>query len=336
MKDSNTEKYLGDIFSNDGKSDSNIHDRVLRAYSYLSEIRALLTDMPFGKRRLQIGLMLRDAMFVNGILFNSEAWHSIQLKHLEELEVIDRTLMRFIIGAHSKTPSEFLYLETGTIPLRYIITIRRILYFQNIITRTDQELIKRVYIAQKTDPVKGDWINYLKDDFEYLGEEVNEEEAMATPRSEYKKLIKDRVRQKVFEDLKAIQSSHSKVKDIFYDTFKIQEYMKNHILTNHEISLLFSLRSRTMRSVVNNFGRNINCSLGCSKPENQEHWLSCGKTASNKNTDIVYSDIFGSLTQQTNVVKLFAQLEEERMELHLVAPSSPMADNIGPRPSPGP
>ena len=78
---------------------------MLRAYSYLSEIRALLTDMPFGKRRIQIGLMLRDAMFVNGILFNSEAWHSIQLKHLEELEVIDRTLMRFIIGAHSKTPS---------------------------------------------------------------------------------------------------------------------------------------------------------------------------------------------------------------------------------------
>ena len=65
MKDSISEKYLGDYFRNDGKNDSTINDRILRVYSYLSEIRALLTDMPYGRRRVQIGLMLRDAMFVN-------------------------------------------------------------------------------------------------------------------------------------------------------------------------------------------------------------------------------------------------------------------------------
>ena len=51
-------------------------------------------------------------MFANGIIFDSEAWHSIHPKNLEELEGIDRTLVRFIIGAHSKIPSEVLYLET--------------------------------------------------------------------------------------------------------------------------------------------------------------------------------------------------------------------------------
>ena len=187
MKDSNAEKYLGDFFCSDGKNDNTIHDRILRAYSYLSEIRALLTDMPFGKRRLQIGLMLRDAMFVNGVLFNSEAWHSIQLKHLEELELIDRSVMRFIIGAHAKTPSEILYLETATIPLRYIIMIRRILYFQTIVTRNDEELVKRIFDAQMADPVKGDWVNMLKEDFQYLGEEINENEAKTTARYEFKK-----------------------------------------------------------------------------------------------------------------------------------------------------
>ena len=51
--------------------------------------------MPFGKRRIQIDLLLRDAMFVNGILFNSEAWYAIKPKHTEELGQIDRTLMRY-------------------------------------------------------------------------------------------------------------------------------------------------------------------------------------------------------------------------------------------------
>ena len=113
MKDSDSEKYLGDYISHDGRLDATINNRIQRAYSYLSEIRALLTDMPIGKRRLQIGLMLREAMFVNGVLSNSGAWSSINQNHIEEIETIDRTLMKFIIGAHAKTPSEFIYLETA-------------------------------------------------------------------------------------------------------------------------------------------------------------------------------------------------------------------------------
>ena len=335
MKDSNTEKYLGDFFSSDGKHDKTISDRVLRAYSYLSEIKALLTDMPFGKRRLQIGLMLRDAMFLNGVLFNSEAWHSVQLKHIEELELIDRSLMRFIIGSHSKAPSEIMYLETATLPLRYVISIRRILFFKTIVTRSEDELTRRIYNAQKSNPVKGDWIQFLKEDFALIGEEINEKIAQDTSSQDYKKIIKERIRQKVFNNLKAIQESHTKVKDIQYDTFKIQSYMKSHILTNHEVSLLFSLRSRTFRGVKNNFGMKDRCSLGCPVLEDQEHWLMCGKTTFNSNTDIQYSQLYGTLEQQINIVKLFSLLEEERKELlERSTPSSPVAADIGPRPSP--
>ena len=179
--------------------------------------------------------------------------------------------MRLSIGAHSKTPQEILYLELETIPLRSIINIRRILYFQNIMTRSDRELISRVYNAQKANPVWGDWVTCLKEDLNYLGEEVIEEKAKTTSEVDYKKTITDQVGQKVFEDLKKVKSSHNKVKHICYHTFKTQEYMKSNSLTNQEISLLFSLRSRIMRSIVNNFERNIICSLGCLTPKDQEH-----------------------------------------------------------------
>ena len=36
--------------------------------------------MPFGHRRVEVGLILQDAMFVNGIICNSEAWHGISQK----------------------------------------------------------------------------------------------------------------------------------------------------------------------------------------------------------------------------------------------------------------
>ena len=130
----------------------------------------------------------------------------------------------------------------------------------------------------------------------------------------------------MFIDLNLIKETHSKEQNIQYKTFETQEYMKNNNLTNNEVSLLFAMRTRTMRSVKNNFGMNINCSLGCPTPENQEHWLLCQETTSNKNTSIKYSDIFGSITEQINIVKRFSQLEEERMELgQRAAPSSPVA-----------
>ena len=187
MKNSESEKYLGDFISHEGKNEATMNNRIQRAYSYLSEIRALLTDMPFGKRRLEIGLMLRNAMFVNGVLFNSEAWGSISQKHIEEIETIDRTLLKFIIGAHAKTPSELLYLETATIPLRYTISIRRLIYHQVILSRSDDELIKRVYEAQKINPSRGDWIEELKEDYVLIGEEFSEANPKFYSKSDYKK-----------------------------------------------------------------------------------------------------------------------------------------------------
>ena len=126
---------------------------------------------------------------------------------------------------------------------------------------------------------------------------------------QYKTMIKKKIRQKVFENLKTVQQSHSKVKDIIYNTFKIQDYMNNHILTNHEISLLFALRSRSVRNVANNFGQEKTCSLGCTSPDIQEHWISCSKILANQGTIIEYIDIFGNPCEQTLLVKLFAQLE---------------------------
>ena len=117
MKESHAEKYLGDVIKEGGTQDENIKARKLKGYSYISEIRALLSDMLFGHRRVQVGLMLRNAMFVNGILCNSKAWHSISKSYIDHLEFMDRSLLKFIINSH-KVQNEFIYLETAAIPMK--------------------------------------------------------------------------------------------------------------------------------------------------------------------------------------------------------------------------
>ena len=65
------------------------------------------------------------------------------------LEAVDETLLRALVKGHSKTPLEFLYLEAGVMPIRFVITARQIIFQQTIIKRNDTELTNRIYEEQK-------------------------------------------------------------------------------------------------------------------------------------------------------------------------------------------
>ena len=54
---------------------------------------------------------------------------------------------------------------------------------------------------------------------------------------------------KTFENLKDIQRTHSKIKNIRYDHYKIQNYITNSKLKYEEASLLFALRSQTVKNI---------------------------------------------------------------------------------------
>ena len=63
--------------------------------------------------------------------------------------VLDQYLIRKIIGAYSKVPVEFLFLETSAIPIDFILTSRRLNYLHTILSRGDNELTKKIYFAQQ-------------------------------------------------------------------------------------------------------------------------------------------------------------------------------------------
>ena len=65
-------------------------------------------------------------MVINQILSNSEKWHGLKPAHLLT-ESIDEAIIGGILKPHRKTPKEFLYLETGAVPLKWIVAQRKIL-----------------------------------------------------------------------------------------------------------------------------------------------------------------------------------------------------------------
>ena len=75
-------------------------------------------------------------------------------EEVEKLSRVDEYLLRSILGAPSKTPKETLYLETGCKPIKHVMQKRRLMYLHHILTRKEDELIKRFYVAQKLKPSK--------------------------------------------------------------------------------------------------------------------------------------------------------------------------------------
>ena len=84
----------------------------------ISDILTIVNELPLGHWRAEAGLRLRQAMLVNGTLFNTEALHGITKKDEEVFEEVDEALLRALLNAHSKIPIEALYLEIKSNPIR--------------------------------------------------------------------------------------------------------------------------------------------------------------------------------------------------------------------------
>ena len=59
------EKYLGDIIDQNGASKATIESRKSKGYAAVSEIMAILKDIPLGEHKMEIGLHLRQAVLLN-------------------------------------------------------------------------------------------------------------------------------------------------------------------------------------------------------------------------------------------------------------------------------
>ena len=61
-----------------------------------------------------------------------------------------------------------LYLESGSIPIRFVIMSKRLNFLWYILNENDETLIKKFFMAQLNNPVKGDWVSRVKKDLEEL------------------------------------------------------------------------------------------------------------------------------------------------------------------------
>ena len=85
-------------------------------------------------------------------------------------------LMKKIVNAHAMTAKEAFFLEAGLIPIKTVLSKRRLLFLWNILQRDDNELLQRFYLAQKVFRIKNDWSELVEKDKSDLEIDLTHEE----------------------------------------------------------------------------------------------------------------------------------------------------------------
>ena len=172
-------------------------------------------------------MKLREAMLFNGILFNSEIWYNVKEEEEQRLSEVDEYLLRSILGVPSKTPKEALFLETGCIPVKFILKMRRLMYLHHILRRPNEELIKKFYEAQKSKISKGDWVQTVKENLQELNIKLDEKEISQMSKQKFRTALKKKICTAAFNHLIQKKESHSKMSGTEYEKLQIQSYLKS-------------------------------------------------------------------------------------------------------------
>ena len=118
--------YLRDVISSDGKNKKNVEKRISKGIQIITQILNLLEIVSFGKHYIETDPLLRESMFINGVLFNAEVWYGLTRSEISEFKDLDRLLL-------IKTLESY-YLELRIIPISEIIRMRRIRYLHHLVT----------------------------------------------------------------------------------------------------------------------------------------------------------------------------------------------------------
>ena len=299
----NDEKYLGDIICNSGKNDKNIAARIKKGHGIIKQICSIVEELFFGRFYFLVAKTLRESLFVNSILLNSEVWYNLTEANIISLEKLDNILLRKILETGQSVSTAFLHLELGTVPLRFIIKTRRIIFLQYILKQKESSLLSQFLNSQIEDPLHGDWWLTVKNDLEELDLKLSLYDIKIMSKDRFKKLVKEAINEQALSWLLNKKSKSEKVKKVLHgQSLLMQQYLAQPILTISQTKFLFAARARMLfvRCNYPNMQSDTFCPL-CSSGSNkvldtQEHLLFCNIVNTNTQqivaSDVKYDDLY--------------------------------------------
>ena len=179
---------------------------------------------------------------------------------------------------------------------------RRITYYKLLLQRSEDEVTRKVVMAQKENILPGDFYIQVRENMATLS--ITESDLLLNSEETLKQILDDKISKAAFSYLLTRADKHSKTRNSLYSNMNGCSYLKNPRFTTDISRLLFMLQTRTY-GVKNNFrnhykNEDLWCPLCSGEGENlekqidnQEHLFECTVlVGSPDNLPCVYEDIF--------------------------------------------
>ena len=102
-----------------------------------------MLDLFLGKYYFEAANLLRNSLLLSTMVSNSESCYNLTSKEISDLESVDEILLRKVFSAHSKTPKETLFLESGNIAIRFILMSRRLNFLHYLLNEVETSLVRK-------------------------------------------------------------------------------------------------------------------------------------------------------------------------------------------------
>ena len=278
----------------------------------------MTTEISLGYQMYAVAKLLHQALFLNGTLVNMETWPHFTANKMKLFERAEQHLLRRILSAHSKTPVECLYLELGVKPFRFHLMSRRILYYQTVMSRPDDEITKKVVNCQKETRIEGDFYIQVSDDMEKLN--ISEDDITTYSNEKLREKLKNETDKAALHHLKELGRNHSKVREWIYSDLNGMGYFFDPRFSTDLSNLLFTFRTR-MFNVRNNFRNNYVahdtiCPVCHKCEDSQEHLFDCEPVTLMVDEhgckyDDIFSDDINKLLKVSKVLKQIVKAREK-------------------------
>ena len=144
-------------------------------------------------------------------------------------------------------------------------------------------------------------------------------------KEQYKTEVKKHVRAAACKNLQQIKEKHSKMNGLEYNKLELQKYMQSPLFTCEATTMLFALRTRTVRGIREDFGKMFGdkyCPLKCGDIDTLKNVLTCKvlqthlKSQSVAVNQVKYEDVFSpDISKKEEVTEVFIHLINIRESL---------------------
>ena len=158
-----TVKVLGDWFNEKGNNKDLINDRVERGNACIVNSMSLCNELSLGRYTLITLIVLYGSVFLQSVLFNSQAWSDIKNTELERLQVLQLKYLKRSVKVPSSCPNAGTFLEFGVLPIEGVIHCRQLCFLHHILTLEASDPVYRMYVELKSFEHETNWANDVKE-----------------------------------------------------------------------------------------------------------------------------------------------------------------------------